>query len=86
MKLRTDVWIKLMAYLKKKFDADMVVYKARVSKDLDITYSYVVKILFLLEKKGFIYFLKQGRNIYVLLTPQGQKLSEHCEKVNKAIK
>lgn len=80
-KLQADSWIKVMAHLGGKLFKGQETYKMEMVKELDITYTHVVKILKVLEKKKYVKFRKQSRNIYVELTGIGIEQAEACRTV-----
>ena len=53
-----------------------VVYESQIAKELDITYSHVVKIMNMLKVDGSITFRRDGRTKYVSLTPKGKVLAK----------
>ncbi|OIO64339.1 hypothetical protein COY28_05955 [Candidatus Woesearchaeota archaeon CG_4_10_14_0_2_um_filter_57_5] len=52
------------------------VYASTIAKQIDCTYSHVVKILQETEKAGLIKFNKQGRLKLLRLTERGEKLAD----------
>ena len=80
-RLQADVWIKIMAHLGGKLFKGHETYKMEIAKELDITYTHIVKILKVLEKKKYVKFRKQSRNIYIELTGVGIEVSEACRTV-----
>lgn len=52
-------------------------YASSIAKQIDCTYSHVVKILQQIEKAGLVKFNKQGRLKLLKLTEKGEKLAEH---------
>ena len=57
------------------------VYASNLAKQIDCTYSHVVKILQQMEKAGLINFNKQGRLKLLTLTKKGEDVAENIEKV-----
>ena len=61
------------------------VYASTVAKQIDCTYSHVVKILKEMEKAKLIVFNKTGRLKLLSLTKKGQDVAEHMEKVRQLL-
>ncbi len=57
------------------------IYASSLAKQIDCTYSHVVKILQEMEKAGLITFQKQGRLKLLSLTKKGQEVAEHIDNV-----
>ncbi|MCX6707813.1 MAG: winged helix-turn-helix domain-containing protein [Candidatus Woesearchaeota archaeon] len=57
------------------------VYASNLAKQIDCTYSHVVKILQQMEKAGLVNFNKQGRLKLLTLTKKGEDVAENIEKV-----
>ena len=55
--------------------ADANIYASVLAKQIDCTYSHVVKILQEMEKAGLINFEKQGRLKLLTLTKKGQEVA-----------
>ncbi|MBW3018145.1 Rrf2 family transcriptional regulator, partial [Candidatus Woesearchaeota archaeon] len=51
------------------------VYASSLAKQIDCTYSHVVKILQEMEKAGLVNFDKQGRLKMLTLTKNGQEIA-----------
>jgi predicted transcriptional regulator len=56
-------------------------YASSLAKQVDCTYSHVVKILQQMEDAGLIIFDKQGRLKLLTLTKKGQEVAENIEKI-----
>lgn len=56
------------------------VYASSLAKEIDCTYSHVVKILQEFEKEGLVNFDKQGRLKLLTLTSKGQEIAECIDK------
>lgn len=69
--------MRILRYL-NRYDA---IIKSEIAKDLDVTYSHTVKLLFDLEKEGLVIFSASGRFSRVSLTPKGRELAELLDKV-----
>lgn len=57
------------------------VYASSLAKQIDCTYSHVVKILQEMEKSGLINFEKQGRLKLLTLTKQGSEIAENIDSI-----
>ena len=57
------------------------IYASHLAKQIDCTYSHVVKILQQMETAGLINFDKQGRLKLLTLTKKGQDIAEHIDNV-----
>jgi len=57
------------------------IYASSLAKQIDCTYSHVVKILQELEKENLINFNKQGRLKLLQLTKKGNEIAEHIDRV-----
>ncbi|HDP74077.1 MAG TPA: MarR family transcriptional regulator [Candidatus Woesearchaeota archaeon] len=71
----------LISLLNAKTD----IYASVIAKEIDCTYSHVVKLLKTLEKAGIVKFNKSGRLKYLALTPKGKKLSENLNSSKEII-
>jgi DNA-binding MarR family transcriptional regulator len=56
-------------------------YASSLAKQIDCTYSHVVKILQEMEKSRLINFNKQGRLKLLTLTKEGEQVAENIEKI-----
>lgn len=57
------------------------VYASSLAKQIDCTYSHVVKILQQMEKAGLINFNKEGRLKLLTLTKKGEEIAENIDKI-----
>ncbi|MFH2028240.1 MAG: winged helix DNA-binding protein [Nanoarchaeota archaeon] len=57
------------------------VYASSLAKQIDCTYSHVVKILQQIEREGLVNFDKQGRLKLLSLTKKGTEIAEHIDNV-----
>lgn len=57
------------------------VYASSLAKQVDCTYSHVVKILQMMEKNGVLNFQKTGRLKILTLTKKGQEIADHIENI-----
>ncbi len=56
-------------------------YASSLAKNVDCTYSHVVKILQEMEKANIVRFKKQGRLKIIELTAKGNTIAENIENV-----
>ena len=61
------------------------IYASSLAKQIDCTYSHVVKILQEMEKSGLINFEKQGRLKLLTLTKKGQEIAEHIDSIRLSL-
>ena len=57
------------------------IYASSVAKQVDCTYSHVVKILQEMQKAGLINFEKQGRLKLLTLTKMGQEVADKIDGI-----
>jgi len=57
------------------------IYASSLAKQIDCTYSHVVKILQEMEKSGLINCEKQGRLKLLTLTKKGSEIAEHIDNI-----
>ena len=57
------------------------IYASSLAKQIDCTYSHVVKILQEMEKEGLVNFDKQGRLKLLSLTKKGNDIAEHIDNI-----
>ena len=62
-------------------NAKSEVYASSLAKQIDCTYSHVVKILQEMEKSGLVNFEKSGRLKLLTLTKKGLEISEHIDSI-----
>jgi DNA-binding MarR family transcriptional regulator len=62
-------------------NAKSEVYASSLAKQIDCTYSHVVKILQEMEREGLINFDKQGRLKLLTLTKKGQEIASRIDDV-----
>ncbi|RME78558.1 hypothetical protein D6774_00875 [Candidatus Woesearchaeota archaeon] len=60
-------------------------YASTLAKQVDCTYSHVVKVLQQLEEAGLIKFNKQGRLKLLTLTKKGADIAEHINKIRSSL-
>jgi len=61
-------------------------YVTEISKKLDLTYAYALKILGTFEDLGLASSKLKGRTRLVRLTPLGLEVAEELEKINRILK
>ena len=61
------------------------IYASSLAKQIDCTYSHVVKILQEMEKSGLINFEKQGRLKLLTLTKKGVEVAEHIDSIRLSL-
>ena len=61
------------------------IYASSLAKNIDCTYSHVVKILQEMQKAGLIIFDKQGRLKLLTLTKKGNEVAEHIERIKNIL-
>ena len=57
------------------------IYASSLAKQIDCTYSHVVKILQEMEKSGLINFDKQGRLKLLTLTKKGMEIADNIDRI-----
>lgn len=62
-------------------NADSQVYASVLAKQIDCTYSHVVKILQEMQKSDLINFKKEGRLKLLELTKKGTDVANHIERI-----
>ena len=62
-------------------NANSQVYASVLAKQIDCTYSYVVKILQEMQKANLINFKKEGRLKLLELTKRGQDIARNIESI-----
>ena len=66
-------------------NAKSEMYASSLAKQIDCTYSHVVKILQELEKEGLVNFDKQGRLKLLSLTKKGADVAEYIDKIRTTL-
>ena len=61
------------------------IYASNLAKEVDCTYSHVVKILQEMQKAGIVSFEKQGRLKVLTLTKKGQEVATYITKIRNAL-
>jgi len=62
-------------------NAKSEIYASSIAKQVDCTYSHVVKILQEMQKAGLVNFEKQGRLKLLTLTKTGQEIAEKIDSI-----
>jgi len=62
------------------------VYASSLAKQIDCTYSHVVKILQEMEKESLINFDKQGRLKLLTLTKKGSDVADRIDHIRSLLK
>lgn len=60
-------------------------YASSLAKEVDCTYSHVVKIIQEMHKAGLVVFKKQGRLKLLTLTAKGQKVAEYLNSLQGSL-
>lgn len=66
-------------------NAKTTVYASSLAKQIDCTYSHVVKILQEMEKSGLMVFDKQGRLKLLTLTKKGEEVANYIAKARSLL-
>ena len=62
-------------------NAKSEIYASSLAKQIDCTYSHVVKILQEMENEGLINFENQGRLKLLTLTKKGREVADHIDGI-----
>ena len=66
-------------------NAKSEVYASSLAKQIDCTYSHVVKILQHMQKDGLINFEKQGRLKLLTLTKSGNEVADSIDRIRNLL-
>ena len=66
-------------------NADSEVYASVLAKQIDCTYSHVVKILQEMQKADLINFKKEGRLKLLELTKKGREIASNIESIKSTL-
>ncbi len=66
-------------------NAKAEVYASSLAKQIDCTYSHVVKILQQMETSGLINFDKQGRLKLLTLTKKGSEIADNIDRIKNVL-
>ncbi len=61
------------------------VYASSLAKEIDCTYSHVVKIIQEMNKAGLVTFKKMGRLKLLTLTAKGSKVADHIDSIKDTL-
>jgi len=61
------------------------IYASSLAKQVDCTYSHVVKILQEMQDSGLVNFDKQGRLKLLTLTKKGTDVAQHIESIKNSL-
>ncbi|MDP7181923.1 MAG: winged helix DNA-binding protein [Candidatus Woesearchaeota archaeon] len=61
------------------------IYASNLAKQIDCTYSHVVKILQEMQKEGLVVFDKQGRLKLLNLTKKGHDVAVHIDNIRNML-
>ena len=67
------------------YNSDVEIYASSLAKNIDCTYSHVVKILQQMENEGLVNFEKRGRLKVLTLTKKGKDVAEHIDKIKNLL-
>ena len=71
--------------LVKLLNKNSEIYASSLAKDVDCTYSHVVKILQEMQKAGLVSFEKQGRLKVLTLTKKGEEIANHIYAIKNSL-
>ena len=66
-------------------NAKGAIYASSLAKQIDCTYSHVVKILQEMEKAGLVHFEKQGRLKILTLTKKGSDVADNISSIKNIL-
>lgn len=66
-------------------NAKSEVYASSLAKQIDCTYSHVVKVLQQMQRAGLINFDKQGRLKLLTLTRKGADIADHIHEIKSKL-
>jgi DNA-binding MarR family transcriptional regulator len=66
-------------------NAKSEIYASSIAKQVDCTYSHVVKILQEMQKAGLVNFEKQGRLKLLTLTKTGQEVADKIDAIRTVL-
>ncbi len=61
------------------------IYASSLAKEIDCTYSHVVKILQQMQREGLVNFDKQGRLKLLTLTKKGSEVASHIDNIRLSL-
>lgn len=66
-------------------NSDRDLYASALAKEVDCTYSHVVKVLQDMEKAGLLSFTRRGRLKIINLTSKGKKVATSIDNVRRVL-
>ncbi|MFP4567355.1 MAG: hypothetical protein ACLFN8_00270 [Candidatus Woesearchaeota archaeon] len=66
-------------------NSEKEVYASSLAKEIDGTYSYIVKVLMDMERAGLVEFKKQGRLKIIKLSKKGNDVAENIIFIRNAL-
>jgi predicted transcriptional regulator len=75
-----------MMLIEMRRNSKKEIYASNLAKNVDCTYSHVVKILQQMQKAGLVNFDKQGRLKLLSLTKKGEDVAAYFDKVSTVLK
>jgi DNA-binding MarR family transcriptional regulator len=72
--IEATAWIRVLAYIQKSEKT----HQMAISRDLDLTYSHISKMIPILEERGVLKTALMGRKRVIELTPEGTRLAKNC--------
>ena len=66
-------------------NSEKEVYASSLAKEIDGTYSYIVKVLMDMERAGLVEFHKQGRLKIIKLTSKGDSVAEKINLIKQTL-
>ncbi|MGM5484501.1 MAG: winged helix DNA-binding protein [Nanobdellota archaeon] len=67
------------------YNSESEIYASSLAKQIDCTYSHVVKILQHMENENLINFEKRGRLKVLTLTKKGSEVADYIDRINNAL-
>jgi hypothetical protein len=80
MEIGLPKFAEVLSYL-DKLEAGKRAFETGMSRDLNITYSHISKLVGFFEEYGWVVIDKQGRVAYIDLTPSGKNVASLCTKL-----
>jgi DNA-binding MarR family transcriptional regulator len=71
--------------LVKIFQSGSEIYASSLAKQVDCTYSHVVKVLQQMEKNNLVHFEKRGRLKVLTLTKKGKEVAENIDIISNLL-
>ncbi|MFT4282868.1 MAG: hypothetical protein ACMXX6_00400 [Candidatus Woesearchaeota archaeon] len=67
------------------YNSSNEIYASNLAKNVDCTYSHVVKVLQEMQKANIISFEKQGRLKIIILTEKGKKIAKNLDEIRNSL-